>query len=87
VVAQARGLGGRFFRGIDVFLTVPKPLVRPVGERPQAGGEQARDEGGLVEPGGEDAVEDDALQVGLIDADRLEVGLVIEATRGVVVTR
>jgi len=38
----------------------------------------------LIEPG-EDAVEDDGLEVELLDPDRLEVGLVVEPAGGVVV--
>jgi hypothetical protein len=45
------------------------------------------DQHGLVEPRREDAVEDDGFEVRLLDADRLEVRLVVEPTGGVVVAR
>ena len=43
--------------------------------------------GGFVEPGREDAVQDYAFEVRLVNADRFVVGLVVESTRRVVVAR
>jgi len=70
-----------------MLLAVPKPLVRPIGDGTDPGGEQVGDENCLVEPGGENAIQHRDFEMHLIDADRFEIGLVVETTGGVVVAR
>ena len=68
-------------------MPVPEPLVRPVCDRPQSRRKQSGDQHRFIEPCGENAVQHAALEVRLIDPDRLEVRLMIEAAGGVVVAR
>ena len=76
---------GSFFGRIDVFVPVPEPLVWPLGKRPEIGRQQIADKDGLVEPGGENPIQHHALELRLLDADRLEISLMVEAAGGVVV--
>ena len=57
----------------------------PFSNRPEAGRQQPVHQHRLVEPGGQNAVEHDRFNPRLVDADRFEVGLMIETTGGVVV--
>jgi len=68
-----------------VLGAVEKPLVRHRANRAQDG--KLRGEHRLVDPRGEDAVKNRLGEVGLFHADRLVVGLMIEAAGGVVVAR
>ena len=68
-------------------MSIPEPLVRPIHDGAKAGGQETRDQNRLVEPGGENAIQNNALDVRLLDTDRFEIGLMIEPARGVVVAR
>ncbi len=50
-------------------------------------GEIVFDEDRFAKPSDQNAIEHDASELGLFNADRLDVGLVIESATGVVVSR
>ena len=81
-------LGGvGFLVRVDAFAAVPHPLPIPLRRRRQAGGNDAWDEKGFVEPRPEDAIKPSPLEFVTLDADVLLVQLAVQAGRRVVVRR
>ena len=87
MIGQARGLGIGLFGRVNVFVTIPEPLMGPLGNWANPAGKQAREQHSFVEPSGENAIEYDRFELGLLHAYRFEIGLVIEPAGGVVVSR
>ncbi len=75
----------QFALGTDGLVPVPEPLLRPVVNGPRSAGKKARNQCGLIEPRGEDAVQDNAFEVRRGDADRSEIGRVVEPAQCIVV--
>ena len=70
-----------------MLLAIEEPLMSPIGiERAQTGRQIAFNEGCLVQPGRQNPVQNDQSDVRLINANRLEVRLMVEPAAGVVVT-
>ncbi len=78
-------LGVGFLGRIDMLMPIPKPLMLERGvERAKRIGQIALDENGFAKPSDQNAIQNDASKLCLLDADRLEVGLMIESpTRSV----
>ncbi len=65
-----------------------KPLVLKRGiECAKRIGQIAFNENGFTKPSTQNAIQNDASHLSLLDADRLEIGLMIEPSRSVVVSR
>ena len=70
-----------------MLVAVPEPLVWPIGDRADAGREQSGNQDRFIEPGRQNAIQYGTFKMRLVNADRFEVGLVIETAGGVVVSR
>ena len=68
-----------------MLVPIPEPLVRRATLLKDRRRKKTRHKAGLVEPLGEEAIEDRRGELCLVDPDRAEVGLVVEPARGVVV--
>ena len=76
-----------FLGGIDVLVSVPKPLMLERGiERAKRIGQIAFIENGFAKPSTQNAIQNDASHLRLLNTDRLEISLMIEPTRRVVVS-
>jgi len=68
-----------------MFVAIPKPLVSPVHKRALISGQQVADQHGFVQPCGQNPVQHDQFQAGLVNAEGFEIRLVVKATGGIVV--
>ena len=80
MIGEADSLGNGFFGWVDMFMSVPKPLML---ERRVESAKRVRqiafDENRLTQPCVQNAIQDGASHLRLLDTDRLEVGLMIES--------
>ncbi len=63
-----------------MLVTIPEPLVWPLGKWSKSVGKQTGKKCGFVEPSGKNAIEYGSLQMRLFDSDRLVIGLMIQTT-------
>ena len=88
MIGEADSLGIGFFGWVDMFMPIPEPLML---ERRVESAKRVRqiafDENRFAQPCVQNAIQNGASYLGLLDTDRLEVGLMIESPGCVVVTR